>query len=104
MIENECFNTLKNHGYSIDHSYGHGEKNLTFNFYTLTLLAFTMHQMQHLTEKIFQSLFVLKKTKKQFWFSILSAFQMIIFKSWNHMITTLFKLSDPDSDYIMHPT
>ena len=104
MIENECFNTLKNHGYSIDHSYGHGEKNLSFNFYTLTLLAFTMHQMQHLTEKIFQSLFVLKKTKKMFWFSILSAFQILVFESWSHMMITLFKLSDPNSDYTMHPT
>jgi len=37
MIENECFNMLKNHGYAIEHSYGHGEKNLSFNFYVLCL-------------------------------------------------------------------
>ena len=44
-IENECFNTLKNHGYEIEHNYGHGEKNLSFNFYVFTLLAFFMHQI-----------------------------------------------------------
>ena len=38
-IENECFNTLKNQGYCIDHSYGHGDKNLCFNFYLLTLIV-----------------------------------------------------------------
>lgn len=36
-LENECFNTLKNQGYAIDNSYGHGDKNLCFNFYLLTL-------------------------------------------------------------------
>lgn len=36
-VENECFNTLKNQGYKL---YGHGEKNLAFNFYLLTLMAF----------------------------------------------------------------
>ena len=34
-IENECFNTLKNQGYSLDHSFGHGSKNLSFIFYLL---------------------------------------------------------------------
>ena len=36
-IENECFNTLKNHGYEIEHNYGHGEKNLSFNFYAFSI-------------------------------------------------------------------
>ena len=31
-IENECFNTLKNHSYHLEYSYGYGEKNLCFNF------------------------------------------------------------------------
>ena len=26
MVENECFNIKKTHGYAIDHSYGHGQK------------------------------------------------------------------------------
>ncbi len=43
-IENECFNSLKNHGYNIEHNYGHGSNNLCYNFYNFTLLAFTMHQ------------------------------------------------------------
>ena len=43
--ENECFNVLKNHGYNLEHNYGHGEHNLCFNFYLLTLLGFFIHQI-----------------------------------------------------------
>ena len=52
-LENECFNTLKNQGYVIDHSYGHGDKNLCFNFYLLTLIAFSFHQVYELTDKVY---------------------------------------------------
>ena len=55
-IENECFNSLKNHGYNIEHNYGHGSDNLCYNFYNLTLLAFTMHQIHQLTDKLFQKM------------------------------------------------
>jgi hypothetical protein len=43
-IENECFNTLKNQGYRLNHNFGHGQKNLSHNMYLLTLLAFLLHQ------------------------------------------------------------
>ena len=55
-IENECFNTLKNHGYNIEHNYGHGSNNLCYNMYNFTLLAFTMHQIHQLTDKLFQEM------------------------------------------------
>ena len=55
-IENECFNSLKNNGYNIEHNYGHGSNNLCYNFYNFTLLAFTMHQMHQLTDKLFQEM------------------------------------------------
>ena len=45
MIENEVFNTVKNHGYHIEHNYGHGVKNLSTNFFLLNLLAFFLHQI-----------------------------------------------------------
>jgi hypothetical protein len=55
-IENECFNSLKNHGYNIEHNYGHGSNNLCYNFYNFTLLAFTMHQIHQLSDKLFQEM------------------------------------------------
>ena len=47
--ENEVFNVLKNHGYNMEHNYGHGEKHMAFNFYLFTLLAFSLHQIFELT-------------------------------------------------------
>jgi len=35
-IKNECFNTLKNQGYYIEHNYGHGKQYLSYNMYLLT--------------------------------------------------------------------
>lgn len=55
-IENECFNSLKNHGYNIEHNYGHGSENLCYNFYNFTLLAFTIHQIHQLVDKLFQEM------------------------------------------------
>ncbi|MCU7940831.1 MAG: hypothetical protein KZQ68_16240 [gamma proteobacterium symbiont of Bathyaustriella thionipta] len=49
-IENECFNTLKNQGYYIEHNYGHGKQYLSYNMYLLTLLAFYFHQIFELTD------------------------------------------------------
>ena len=66
-IENECFNTLKNHGYEIEHNYGHGEKNLSFNFYAFTLLAFFMHQIHQLTDNVFKKVRSLYGRATSFW-------------------------------------
>ncbi len=42
-IENEQFNIQKNHGYHLEHNYGHGEKNLSGVFYYLNLIAYLIH-------------------------------------------------------------
>ena len=95
MIENECFNTLKNYGYCIDHSYGHGQKNLAFNFYTLILIAFMLHQIQELTEKIFQQARSFCSTRKAFWADLLFMFNKMLFDSWYHMMQTAVIMMDP---------
>lgn len=54
-IENECFNTLKNQGYHLKHNYGHGNENLIYNMYLLTLLTFYFHQIFELTDEEYQA-------------------------------------------------
>jgi hypothetical protein len=54
-IENECFNSLKNQGYHIEHNYGHGTENMSYNMYLLTLLAFFFHQIFELTDGMYQA-------------------------------------------------
>src|SRR5277367_1705017 len=39
-IENESFNVLKNHGYELEHNFGHGQRFLAMTLAALNLLAF----------------------------------------------------------------
>jgi hypothetical protein len=41
--ENETFNVLKNKGYNLERSFGHGKKNLAAILVNLNLLAFAIH-------------------------------------------------------------
>lgn len=80
-IENECFNTLKNHGYNIEHNYGHGSNHLCYNFYNLTLLSFTMHQIHQLTDKLFQEMRSCFGRLGRMWETIRSTAEMLFFSS-----------------------
>ena len=104
MIENECFNILKTHGYAIDHSYGHGKKNLAFNFYTLILLAFTLHQIHELTDKLFQQARSLYAIKRSLWHSLQFLFNMMVFNNWLHMMNYAVMVRDPEFEGIKPPT
>jgi len=103
MVENECFNTLKNTGYAIDHSYGHGQKNLAFNFYMLIMLAFTLHQIQELTEKLFQQARSYCSTRKRFWADLLFMFNKMLFDSWYQMMESAVKMMDPNYEGLSPP-
>ena len=54
-IENETFNTLKNQGYSFEHNFGHGEKQLSTVFAYLMMLAFLIDQIQQRCCRVFQT-------------------------------------------------
>lgn len=66
-IENETFNTLKNHGYQFEHNFGHGKKHLSTIFAYLMMLAFFVDQLQQLGCKTFQKALRKLKTKKTLW-------------------------------------
>ena len=104
MIENECFNTLKNTGYCIDHSYGHGKKNLAFNFYTLIMISFMLHQIQELTERLFRQARSFCSTRKSFWADLLFMFNKMLFDSWYHMMQTAVIMMDPEYEGFSPPT
>jgi len=85
-LENECFNTLKNQGYAIDHSYGHGDKNLCFNFYLLTLIAFAFHQVYELTDKVYQACRQHFGSKKHLWENIRANLRTFIFVNCDYLL------------------
>jgi len=52
--ENENNNVLKNHGYPIDHNFGHFQEHLSSTLLTLNLLAFLLHTIAQVADQIYQ--------------------------------------------------
>ncbi len=92
-IENECFNTLKNQGYCIEHNYGHGKENLCFNMYIFTLLAFYFHQIFELTDRIYQACRKKFGSKRHMWEKLRTAIGWFVFESWDLLL-----------DFVLTPT
>lgn len=84
--ENECFNVMKNQGYCMEHNYGHGQKNLAFNFYLLTLLAFFFHQIFELTDRQYQACREKFGSKKHLWEKLRAWIDIIIFETWEELL------------------
>ena len=82
-IENETFNTLKNQGYHLEHSYGHGKKYLATNFMLLTFLAFLTDQIAQKLDKAFDNALKHCKTKKNLWEKVRNVFDLLPCMSMN---------------------
>jgi hypothetical protein len=54
-IENETFNVLKNNGYNLEHSFGHGKQNLSTILVSLNLLAFAMHTVCDIGDELWRN-------------------------------------------------
>ena len=93
-IENEVFNTVKNHGYHIEHNYGHGAKHLSFNFFLLNMLAFFMHQIFELTDKLYQACRQKLGSKKNLWDHFRVSIRMLIFPDWETLLRRVHTPSD----------
>ena len=93
-IENECFNSLKNQGYNLEHNYGHGEKNLSYNMYLLTLLAFFLHQIFELTDGVYQACRKSYGSKQHLWENFRSTIRMILIDSWDDLMDLLLNEDD----------
>ncbi len=93
-IENECFNTLKNQGYHLEHNYGHGTQYLSFNFYLLTLLAFLFHQVLEHCDTLFQACRKCIRNKVNLWNHLRLIIRYGVFHSWEQLLTSIV---DPES-------
>lgn len=93
-IENETFNALKNQGYHLEHSFGHGKKNLSMVFFIMNLLAFYTHQILELTDSLYQQCRQDFSSRKEFWNQIRCTFRFMVFKSWEIMLKKI--IGPPD--------
>lgn len=84
--ENEIFNVMKNHGYYMERNYGHGKKQLAFNFYLLTLLAFTFHQIFELTDDQYQACRKKFGSKRHLWEKLRAYIDILVFEKWESLL------------------
>ena len=89
MIENEVFNTVKNHGYHIEHNYGHGVRHLSFNFFLLNMIAFLLHQIFELTDRAYQRLRKNLGSKKNLWDHLRVYCHALVFSDWDDLLTRI---------------
>jgi hypothetical protein len=94
-IENEDINVLKNHGYHLEHNYGHGQQYLSMVLVVLTLLAFLWHTVLHLTDETYRQLRQTLGARRTFFEHIRTLTQYMYFANWQRLLA--FMLTGPDS-------
>ena len=101
-IENETFNTLKNHGYHFEHNYGHGYKNLSIVLCYLMFIAFAIDQVQEYCGYHFKRYAELMYARRALWERLRAAFIMLKFDDWESLYMFLYdkysKLKQPKLD------
>jgi hypothetical protein len=81
-IENETFNVMKNHGYELEHNFGHGETFLAMTLAALNLLAFAWHSALDLVEPPWQAARQAAATRSSFFAHILTLTTYVVFPAW----------------------
>lgn len=84
-IENEQFNVHKNHGYELEHNYGHGKQRLSLIFYLLNLLAFLAHQVLAFGDRLYQQCRE-GESLRGLWTMLRSAFYLVAVESWDELL------------------
>ncbi len=93
-IENETFNTLKNQGYHIEHNFGHGQKNLSYNFFLLNLLAFFFHEILALSDRLYQRARAKFSARREYWNQLRCSIRILVFENWEQL---LWLIIDPEN-------
>jgi len=85
-IENRQFLTTKKGGYNLEHNFGHGSENLSFNFYILNVLAFLVHQILHIVSKDFNRLYESEGSYFAMYDTMKHALKFLVFESFDELI------------------
>jgi hypothetical protein len=94
-IENESFNVLKNHGYELEHNFGHGQKFLAMTLATLNLLAFAWHTVLELLEPPWRTARQAAVKRTSFFAQILTLTTYVVFPSWLVLLESLTTFTIP---------
>ena len=88
-IENETFNVLKNKGYNLEHSFGHGKHNLSAILVSLNLLAFAFHTVCDIGDELWRNARSKLGPRYNFFSKLAAITAYLIFPSWDDLLLTL---------------
>jgi hypothetical protein len=94
-IENETFNVLKNKGYNLEHSFGHGKQNLSAILVGLNLLAFAMHTVCDIGDELWRAARAKLGPRYNFFSKLAAITTYLIFSSWEDLLLTLAFAKSP---------
>jgi Transposase DDE domain len=94
-IENESFNVMKNHGYELEHNFGHGQTFLAMTLAALNLLAFAWHAVLDLLEPPWKAAREAAAKRTSFFAHILMLTAYVVFPAWPELLDSLTNFSIP---------
>jgi hypothetical protein len=90
-IENETFNVLKNHGYNMEHNFGHGKQTLSSVLVALNLLAFAFHTICEFIEEAWRHARTRLHSRRMFFEQMRAATYYFVFPTWDRLMEGLFQ-------------
>jgi hypothetical protein len=84
-IEHAQFNVQKNHGYELEHTYGHGQHTLSMVFYRLHLLAFRAHMLLERGDRLYQRCLA-PTARRELWHTFRTTMRMILVANWTEFL------------------
>lgn len=75
----------KNHGYELEHNYGHGQQTLSMVFYLLNLLAFVAHVILERGDRLYQRCLA-TTSRRELWHTFRTTMRMILVTSWTQFL------------------
>jgi hypothetical protein len=94
-IENESFNVLKNHGYELEHNFGHGENYLAMTLAAFNMLAFAWHTILDLLEPPWQRAREASEKRRSFFAHLGTMTRLVIFPTWPELLEALATFTLP---------
>lgn len=87
--ENEHNNTLKNHGYHLEHNYGHGKKHLASLLATLILLSFLLHSILQIQDDHYRAIRT-HYPRESFFNQLRTLIIYLYFMTWTALMQMMF--------------
>ena len=89
-IENEHNNVLKNHGYNLEHNFGHGENHASENFCLMNLAAFLFHTVLYLGDEQYHKARDRSGRRDSFHNDLKYVFSRFLHENWEAFINFLW--------------